>query len=83
MPSSHVERPIDSCGRVCVPREMMNRLKLGPGSKLIFSESSGAIVMRPVELACALCGNGEDLREILHGQRVCGLCVADLLRAPA
>ncbi len=73
-----MERPVDTLGRVVVPREIRKRLQIvdGKDSFDIFFEDD-AVILRKHQEKCFLCGETEDLCEI-KDHFVCQNCIDEI-----
>lgn len=70
-----MERPVDTLGRVVIPREIRKRLQIEDGvdSFDIFFEDD-AVILRKHQEKCFLCASGEDLTEI-DDHMICASCI--------
>lgn len=70
-----MERPVDTLGRVVIPREIRKRLQIEDGvdSFDIFFEDD-AVILRKHQEKCFLCGSNEDLTEI-DDHMICAGCI--------
>lgn len=70
-----ITRPIDSLGRIVIPKEIRDHLDVKENSKFsIWINDEGKILLRQKENACILCGNQEKLVSV-QGKKLCRKCV--------
>lgn len=67
-----VVRNIDNLGRIVLPMDFRNTLGLESGSAVNISIEGGAIVLRPLETMCKVCGSHKNVNKDLL---VCASCI--------
>ena len=70
-------RKIDEMGRVVLPIEMRKALALAERDSVTLSLQDNAILLRPVQTVCYLCGSDENIEEKL-GHSFCAKCLSEL-----
>lgn len=70
-------RKIDEMGRVVLPIEMRKALALAERDSVTLSLQDNAIVLRPVQSVCYLCGSDDNIQEKL-GRAFCAKCLSEL-----
>ena len=72
-----ITRPVDELGRIVIPKEIRNSLKINTKDLLEIHIEGDMIVLKKNEEKCVLCGNSEEL--IPFGDKlVCRTCCASL-----
>ena len=67
-------RPIDSLGRIVIPKELRDAFDLPQGQYMeIHTLDNGDVVLRKVHAKCVICGSTEDLHEIQQ-VKLCEQC---------
>lgn len=73
-----VTRPVDKMGRVVIPKEIRNQLKIenNKDSFEIYTDGN-LVVLKKFQPACVFCGSGED-SVVYQGYTVCKQCIEKL-----
>lgn len=77
-------RRLDDVGRVCIPRELIQRLgwniKTGDtkGTPIIIEEKGNTIVLRAYKECCKICGIEEGLERVNENDYICSGCLEGL-----
>ena len=67
-------KKIDSLGRLVIPKEFRDSMKIQKGDLLeVFLTGSGVVIKKP-NAACTLCGNNENLMDFEEGL-ICAKCI--------
>ena len=69
---SGVKRKVDRLGRLVLPKSYRDALGLSENSKVCVSLNDGVISITPTDEKCAMCGNKENLHQVL---RLCASCI--------
>lgn len=78
MKNTGVSRPLDTLGRVVIPKELRTTMGLESGDPVeVFYDEKGQIFLQKFRIRCEFCGQDEDLLE-LHAKRVCRSCAEEL-----
>ena len=78
MKSTGFVRKVDDLGRIVIPKEIRQNLKIGDNSSLeIFSDSS-SITIKKINHSCAMCGSKNRLLEF-NDKFICCNCVDKLV----
>lgn len=76
---SGVVRLLDSLGRVTLPKEIRDSLKVNEGDPLHIYVEDGRIIITPLKLQCVSCGtmyeDEDELRQV-NGVHLCPTCIA-------
>ena len=75
--STGIVRKVDELGRVVLPKELRNTLKIEHKDPLEIYVDGDSIILRKYEPACIFCGNATDVAEF-EGKRVCKECIEKL-----
>ena len=79
MKSTGFVRKVDDLGRIVIPKEIRQKLKISDNSPLeIFSDSS-CITIKKVHHCCAMCGSNNKLREF-NDKFICINCIDKLTK---
>lgn len=69
-------RVMDELGRIVIPKEIRKSLKIEPGSELGIYVDGNDIVLHPLSFQCAVCGNRDEDRHVVHrGVHLCPVCL--------
>ncbi|MBO5273114.1 MAG: AbrB/MazE/SpoVT family DNA-binding domain-containing protein [Clostridia bacterium] len=80
MNTKEMLRTVDELGRIILPVEFCNALKIQKKSQVSVTLENEALCIRPIRHTCVLCGcNMEDAVE-LKGQCLCSGCI-DTIKA--
>lgn len=77
MKSTGITRPLDALGRVVIPMEIRENLKINPKDLLEIYVNGEEIVLKKYGTSCIFCSSSESLVEY-EGKWVCKKCI-DLL----
>lgn len=72
--------PIDTHGRVVLPKELRRTFDIKVGDHVeIFTDDNGSIVLRKFNRRCVICGN-ENVNELIHVKDtlVCTNCAKEI-----
>lgn len=72
-----IVRDIDAVGRVVIPKEVRNRMGIGPDSHLEIYIDEDMIIFRKYEPACCFCDHAGDLVTYM-GRKICRGCIKKL-----
>ncbi len=75
--STGIVRKVDELGRIVLPKELRDTLKIEHKDPLEIYVDADNIILRKYEPACIFCGNAEDVIDF-GGKRVCKDCIAKL-----
>lgn len=73
MKSSGISRCVDELGRIVIPKEMRNKLGIGPETPLEIHLEGDSIVMHKESDACIFCASDTDVTEF-RGKMICAAC---------
>ena len=77
MKSTGIVRKIDPLGRIVIPIELRNSLKINNNSELEIFIEKDQIVLRKYNDRCYLCGKCNELI-IFRNKKVCKTCISEL-----
>ena len=70
-------RHIDELGRIVVPKEIRQALKLQSGENLEIYVEENAIIFKKIESSCALCGGNSELLDF-NEKKICDCCLKEI-----
>lgn len=73
-------RPVDSLGRIVIPKELRNSIGLNEGDRMEFFVEDDRIIIQKYVSGCHCCGSEEITAEIL-GIKLCNKCLDDFNKA--
>lgn len=73
MKRTGIARKIDGLGRIVLPVEIRDSLRLRENDKLEIMVDDGDVILRPVRLTCFFCDSMEDVKDV-DGIGVCQSC---------
>ena len=82
MRDTGISRPVDSMGRLVIPKELRAAIHLEEGDRLEIFTEGDAIVLRKCEPACLYCKGSSDL-VFFRDQPICRACLAELNQTAA
>ena len=68
-----ITRPVDELGRIVLPKELRNSLKIGTKDLLEIHIEGDMIVLKKNEEKCVLCGSSEELVSY-NDKQICRAC---------
>lgn len=75
MKETGVTRPIDTLGRVVIPRELRRQLNWTEGDRVEFFVENGSITIKKYSPGCSCCKKvTSDLKEV-DGVKLCKSCI--------
>ena len=77
MKSTGIVRKVDELGRIVLPIELRNTLKIAPRDALEIYTEGDCVMLKKYEPACTFCGNFKEIRDF-KGKSICGDCYAEL-----
>lgn len=77
MKATGVVRNIDSLGRIVIPMEIRNKLKISEKDPLEIHVEGTVIMVRKYEPDCVFCGSSKNVVEY-KGKNVCEKCISDM-----
>ena len=77
MKSTGVQRPVDSLGRVVIPKEIRTAFDIKTDDKLAISIEGNKIILVKHENKCVFCDGTDDLVNF-EGKKVCMACLKKL-----
>ena len=77
MSSTTSTRPIDSLGRVVIPKDVRNALSIKAGTEMKVHTSGSAILLIPIRDHCVLCDREDRLVYSKNGKKLCAVCLAE------
>lgn len=80
MSTTGIARRIDDLGRIVLPVEMRRVFGIRPGDEIEITVDGGSIMLRKVEVRCAICDGSEGLQSF-KGKQVCTDCMEGLQRS--
>ena len=75
--STGIVRKIDNLGRVVIPKEWREKLKIGPGTPIEMARKGNKITLGVKSDECCVCGRDLEKDEIilrLHSKGICNDC---------
>lgn len=72
MRATGMVRALDDLNRLCVPKEIVDKMELTHAKMEIFVDG-GNIILRKYEPGCSFCGRIDDIRPFL-GKKICASC---------
>ena len=82
MKDTGISRPVDSMGRLVIPKELRAAVHLSEGDRLEIFTDGDAIILRKCEPCCLYCKSSNDL-VFFRDQPICRICLAELNQAAA
>ena len=79
MKSTGIVRPIDSLGRIVLPKEIRDVLQIGPKDPIEIFTDSDRIILKKYAPTCVFCENGDDVT-YYKGKMVCKNCIEALAK---
>ena len=80
MKSTGITRPVDTLGRVVLPKELRRTLKINEGDTVQIFVDGEDIILRKYRTGCHCCGEMKDLTTILDLD-ICPKCLAEFNKA--
>ena len=77
MKKTGITRKIDELGRIVIPMELRNRLKIDEKDAMEVYVENNSIVLKKVENKCVFCGNKKDIT-FYKDTCVCKSCIKEL-----
>ena len=78
MKATGIVRKIDNLGRIVIPKELRNTMKINVKDPIeIFVDESGNIVLEKYSPSCVMCGNKGEVIEY-EGKHICEECLQEL-----
>ena len=75
--STGIVRKVDELGRVVLPKELRENLKIEHKDPLEIYVEGETIILKKYEPACIFCGNASNVVEYM-GRRICKECIEKL-----
>jgi transcriptional pleiotropic regulator of transition state genes len=75
--STGIARPLDSMGRLVLPKELRYTMGIRKGEPLEVFVDGNRVILRKFTHNCVFCGEGEDVR-LYRGITVCRECAEEL-----
>jgi AbrB family transcriptional regulator, transcriptional pleiotropic regulator of transition state genes len=77
MKSTGIVRKVDSLGRIVLPKELRDALRIGYKDPMAIYVEENMVILKKYEPACVFCGQA---REISHfkGKNICSSCLENL-----
>ena len=73
MRTTGMTRPIDSLGRIVIPKEIRNIMNVDVGDRMEIFMDGDAVLLRKYNPCCMFCGEGTELITF-NGKRICVDC---------
>lgn len=73
MKSTGISRPVDSLGRMVLPKELRSVMDIQKGDYLEILVDANRVILRKFLHNCIFCGEGSDV-SFYHGKAVCRKC---------
>lgn len=80
MKSTGITRPIDTLGRVVIPKELRDSMNWNEGDRMDFAVEGDRIIIKKYVSGCHCCNNEEVVAEVL-GIKLCSQCIEDFNKA--
>ena len=77
MKSTGIVRKIDNLGRIVIPKEIRNNLKIEDNASLEIFTDNNSIVLKRSEEFCLLCGSSQNIIKYKN-KPICKKCANDL-----
>ena len=77
MKSTGMIRNIDALGRIVLPKELRQNLRINIQDPLEIFEENESIILRKYEPFCILCGSGKDIT-LYKSKKICKECIKSL-----
>jgi transcriptional regulator, abrB family len=77
MKSTGIIRNIDTLGRIVIPMEMRNKLKISEKDPIEIHVEGNTISLKKYEPDCIFCGSSKNVVEY-KGKNICEKCLAEL-----
>lgn len=75
--STGIVREVDVLGRVVIPMELRNVMKISKGDPLEIFVDQDKIILKKYLPGCFFCGNMEGLKNI-NGKKICRSCLNEI-----
>jgi transcriptional pleiotropic regulator of transition state genes len=75
--STGIVREVDVLGRVVIPMELRNVMKISKGDPLEIFIDQDKIILKKYLPGCFLCGNMEELKNV-NGKKICQTCLSEI-----
>lgn len=75
--STGIVREVDVLGRVVIPMELRNVMKISKGDPLEIFIDQDKIILKKYLPGCFLCGNMEELK-IINNKKICQPCLDEI-----
>ncbi len=79
MKATGIVRKIDELGRMVIPKEIRDTLKIAPGDPMEFTVDGDRVIVAKYTEGCVLCSERENVTEFA-GKKLCRLCI-DAIKA--
>ena len=80
MKSTGIVRKLDELGRLVIPIEIRNKLKITERDPIEIYVDGSNIILNKYEETCIFCGNNKNLTEY-KGKNICSSCLKKLSNA--
>lgn len=74
MKSTGIIRKVDELGRIVIPMELRNKLKIQEKDPIEIYVDGSSVVLKKVEEACIFCGGKKDLLKYKN-RTICNKCI--------
>ena len=75
MKSTGIVRKIDELGRIVIPMELRNKLKIEEKDHIEIYVDGSSIILKKIEESCVFCGNKKDVK-IYKDKPICEKCIS-------
>lgn len=78
MKSTGIVRRVDELGRIVIPIELRNKLKIGERDPLEIYVDGSSVILKKYEETCIFCGSNKNVVEY-KGKLICEKCTQNLV----
>lgn len=77
MKATGIVRPIDSLGRIVLPKEIRDVMQISPKDPLEIWTDENRIILTKYTPACIFCSSADDVT-VYKGKMICAACMKNL-----
>lgn len=77
MKSTGIVRQVDSLGRIVLPKELRDALRIGYKDPIAIYVEEDIVILKKYEPACVFCGQARGISHF-KGKNICSDCIREL-----
>ncbi|MHC1684932.1 MAG: AbrB/MazE/SpoVT family DNA-binding domain-containing protein [Clostridiaceae bacterium] len=77
MKSTGIVRQVDRLGRIVLPKELRDALRIGCKDPMAIYVEEDLVILKKYEPACVFCGQAREISRF-KGKNICSSCLVDL-----